>query len=76
MFDWVAKIAIGKSVSKGVKAGLALFAGAGLVETLKSFGVTVEIDQNVLAASLGGAVLGIYEFVRNYLKSKGITKVP
>lgn len=74
MFNWIAKIAVAKSLSKGLKGGIATFAGT--MGVLNQMGIHVTIDQALLASTLSTAILGFYEFVRNWLKSKGITQVP
>lgn len=69
MFDWIASVAIKKGLNRGLKTGL-----AGLVGTLgvlQQFGIKVEVDQAILANALAGAIIGIYEILRNYQKSKG-----
>lgn len=69
MFDWIASVAIKKGLNRGLKTGL-----AGLVGTLgvlQQFGIKVEVDQAILANALAGALIGIYEILRNYQKSKG-----
>lgn len=71
MFDWMAGIAIKKGINRGVKVLVGALTGQGFLEILKQFGITVAIDQTALAAALGGAVIGLYEVLRNYLKSKG-----
>ena len=75
MFNWIASIAIKKGINRGVKVIVGALSGQGLLEVLKQFGITIQIDQTVLAGTLGGAVIGIYEVLRNYLKSKG-SEVP
>lgn len=71
MFDWIAGIALKKGINRGVKVIAGALAGEGVLEVLKQFGVTITIDQTTLAAALGGAIIGLYEVLRNYLKSKG-----
>lgn len=71
MFDWIAAIAVKKGINRGVKVLVGALSGGGLLEILKQFGITVEIDQTVLAGALGGAIIGLYEVLRNYQKSKG-----
>lgn len=73
MFDWVAKIAMQKALGKGLKGGIAAFAAG--ITTLQQFGVTIQIDQAILASAITGGVLGLYEFFRNWAKSKEI-KLP
>lgn len=70
MFDWVAKIAMKKALGKGLKGGLAAFAAG--ITALHQFGITIEINQAVLASAITGGVLGLYEFFRNWAKSKEI----
>lgn len=71
MFNWIAKIAIAKGINRGAKTVLALLAGGGVLEALQKIGITVTINQDLLAASIGGVLLALYEVFRNYQKSKG-----
>lgn len=71
MFDWMAGIALKKGINRGVKVLVGALSGQGFIEVLKQFGITVQVDETVLAAGLGGAIIGLYEILRNYQKSKG-----
>lgn len=69
MFDWVAKIALQKGLNRGLKTTVAGLAGT--LGVLSQFGVKVEVDQALLANALAGVLVGLYEILRNYQKSKG-----
>lgn len=71
MFDWIAGIAVKKGINRGVKVFAGLLSGEGVLQILKQFGITVTIDESTLAAAIGGAVIGLYEILRNYQKSRG-----
>ena len=71
MFDWMAGIAIKKGINRGVKVFAGLLSGEGVLQVLKQFGVSITIDESTLAAAIGGAIIGLYEILRNYQKSRG-----
>lgn len=69
MFDWVWKTALNKGMNRGLKTSIAGLAGT--LGVLQQYGIKVEINQAILANALAGAIVGIYEVIRNYQKSKG-----
>lgn len=69
MFNWIAEIALKKGMNRGLKTSIAGLAGT--LGVLQQFGIKIDIDQAILANALAGALVGIYEVMRNYLKSKG-----
>lgn len=76
LFDWIWQVALKKALGKGVKAGVAVVAAPAVIGFLAQYGVKVEIDQNVMAASVVMLAVGGYEFVRNFLKGKGFNFLP
>jgi hypothetical protein len=74
VFDWLWEIALKKAVAKGLKAGIA--AVIALLPALQQFGVEVKVDDAVLAAAITSGGVAGYEFLRNYLKSKGLKFLP
>jgi hypothetical protein len=74
--NWVVNIAIKKAVSKGAKAGVAAVLAPAVIAFLANSGVKVEVDNDLVVASVIAGVLGGYEFVRNFLKGKGLSFLP
>lgn len=71
--EWIFGIAVKKGVSKAVTSAIA--SAVVFLPVLAKHGVTVEIDEAVLATALTALAYGGYEFVRNFAKSKGV-KLP
>lgn len=80
MFDgiqnWLVNIALKKASAKAVKAAVAVIAAPGLIAFLAANGVKVEIDNQALEAGIVAGVIFGYEFVRNFLRGKGLSFLP
>jgi len=74
--DWIWQIAIKKAATKGLKAGVAAIAAPAVLAFLAQHGVKVEVDNDVVVASLIAGGLAGYEFIRNFLKGKGLNFLP
>lgn len=76
VFDWIWTVALKKSASKGIKAGVAFIAAPTVLGFLSNIGINVEVNQELLTASVLAGLLAGYEFIRNYFKSKGLNFLP
>lgn len=76
VFDWLWQVALKKAAAKGVKAGLATALSPAVLAFLKAHGITVEVDEAILIPALAATLFGAYEFIRNWLKGRGLSFLP
>jgi len=76
LFDWIWQVALKKSLTKGVKAGVAAIAAPAVISFLAKYGVKVEVDNDLVVASIVTGGLAGYEFTRNFLKGRGLNFLP
>lgn len=74
--EWFLRVALQKAASKGAKAGIAVVFAPAVIAFLAQHGVNVQVDNNVVEASVIGGIIFGYEFVRNFLKGKGLSFLP
>lgn len=76
IFDWLWQIAFKKALTKGVKAGVAVVAAPTVINFLSKYGVQISVDNDMVVTSAVAGVIFGYEFIRNFLKGKGLNFLP